>query len=33
VVTSFTSQEATEARVQELLELGVSRDQIVTLHR
>jgi DNA-binding MarR family transcriptional regulator len=33
VVTSFTSQEATEARVQELLERGVSRDRIVTLHR
>jgi DNA-binding Lrp family transcriptional regulator len=33
VVTSFTSQEVTEARVQELLERGVSRDQIVTLQR
>jgi len=33
VVTSFTSQEALEARVGELLERGVSRDQIVTLHR
>ena len=33
VVTSFTSQEATEARVEELLERGVSRDQIVTLQK
>jgi DNA-binding MarR family transcriptional regulator len=33
VITSFASQEDTEARVQELLRLGVPRDQIVTLHR
>jgi DNA-binding MarR family transcriptional regulator len=33
VVTSFTSQEDTESRVQGLLRLGISRDQIVTLHR
>jgi DNA-binding MarR family transcriptional regulator len=33
VVTSFISKEVTEARVQELLQRGVSRDQIVTLHR
>jgi DNA-binding MarR family transcriptional regulator len=33
VVTFFDSQEVTEAKVQELLRLGVSRDQIVTLQR
>jgi DNA-binding MarR family transcriptional regulator len=33
VVTSFISQEVTEAKVQELLRLGVPRDQIVTLQR
>lgn len=33
VVTSFDSQEATEARVRELLRRGVSREQIVTLQR
>ncbi len=33
VITSFTNQEDTESRVQELLRLGISRDQIVTLHR
>jgi len=33
VVTYFTSRELTESRVQELLQQGVSRDQIVTLHR
>jgi DNA-binding MarR family transcriptional regulator len=33
VVTSFTSQEATEAMIQELLHRGIARDQIVTLHR
>jgi len=33
VVTSFTSQEVTEARVQELLQRGIPRDQIVTLQR
>lgn len=33
VVTSFTSQEVTEARVEELLQQGISRDQIVTLQR
>jgi len=33
VVTSFISQEATEATVQELLRLGVRREQIVTLQR
>jgi DNA-binding MarR family transcriptional regulator len=33
VVTFFDSQEATEARVRELLGAGVSREQIVTLHR
>jgi DNA-binding MarR family transcriptional regulator len=33
VVTTFISKEVTEARVQELLRRGVSRDQIVTLHR
>jgi DNA-binding MarR family transcriptional regulator len=33
VVTSFTSQEATDARVRELLQRGVLRDQIVTLQR
>ena len=33
VVTSFISQEVTEARVQELLGVGVSHDQIVTLQR
>jgi len=31
VVTSFTTQEVTEARIQELLQQGVPRDQIVTL--
>jgi predicted transcriptional regulator len=33
VVTSFTSQEATEDMIQELLQRGIARDQIVTLHR
>lgn len=33
VVTSFISQEVTEAKVQELLRLGVPRDQIVTLQK
>lgn len=33
VVTYFESQEATEARVEELLRLGVSQDQIITLRR
>ena len=33
VVTSFISQEVTEAKVQELLRLGMPRDQIITLHR
>ena len=33
VVTSFISQEETDARVEELLRLGALRDQIVTLHR
>jgi DNA-binding MarR family transcriptional regulator len=33
VVTSFTSREATEARVEELVRVGAARDQIVTLHR
>lgn len=33
VVTSFSSQEATEARLEELLQAGASCDQIVTLHR
>ncbi len=33
VVTFFTSQEVTEARIQELLQQGVPRDQIVTLQR
>jgi hypothetical protein len=33
VLTSFGSQEATEARVEELLRAGASRDQILTLHR
>ena len=33
VVTSFISQEVTEAKVQELLRLGLPRDQIVTLQR
>lgn len=33
VVTSFISQEVTEAKVQELLRLGVPRDQIITLQR
>jgi DNA-binding MarR family transcriptional regulator len=33
VVTSFGNQEATEARVGELLRQGASRDQIVTLRR
>jgi DNA-binding MarR family transcriptional regulator len=33
VVTFFDSQEATEARVRELVGAGVSREQIVTLHR
>jgi len=32
VVTTFGSQEQTEARVRELLAAGVSREQIVTLH-
>ena len=32
VITSFDGQEATKARVEELLAAGVSRDQIVTLH-
>jgi hypothetical protein len=31
VVTSFGSREQTEARVRELLAVGVSREQIVTL--
>jgi DNA-binding MarR family transcriptional regulator len=33
VITSFGGQEATKARVEELLAAGVSRDQIVTLQR
>jgi hypothetical protein len=33
VVTFFDSQEVTEARVRELVGAGVSREQIVTLHR
>lgn len=33
VVTYFASQEATEAKVGELLRMGVSREQIVTLQR
>ena len=33
VVTSFGRQEATAARVEELLRQGISREQIVTLHR
>ena len=33
VVTSFISKEVTESKVQELLQAGVSRDQIVTLQR
>ena len=33
VITSFISQEVTEAKVQELLRLGVPRDQIITLQR
>ena len=33
VVTSFISKEVTESKVQELLQRGVSRDQIVTLQR
>ncbi len=33
VITSFISKEVTESRVQELLQRGVSRDQIVTLQR
>ena len=33
VVTSFISQEVTEAKVQELLRLGVPRDQIITLQK
>ena len=33
VVTSFTSQEATEAVIGELLRRGVCREQVVTLHR
>ncbi len=33
VVTSFVSQETTEARVRELLGAGISREQIVTLQR
>jgi DNA-binding MarR family transcriptional regulator len=33
VVTSFISQEVTEAKVQELVRLGVPREQIVTLQR
>ena len=33
VITSFISQEVTEAKVQELLRLGVPRDQIVTLQK
>lgn len=33
VITFFNTQEATEARVEELLRRGVSHDQIVTLQR
>jgi len=33
VVTSFGSQEATAARVEELLRRGIARDRILTLHR
>lgn len=33
VVTAFGGREETEARVRELLAVGVSREQIVTLHR
>ena len=33
VVTSFLSKETTEAGVERLLRLGVSRDQVVTLYR
>ena len=33
VVTSFLSKETTEAGVDQLLGLGVSRDQVVTLYR
>lgn len=33
VVTSFGSQEATQARIEELVGRGVSRDQIITLQR
>jgi DNA-binding MarR family transcriptional regulator len=33
VITSFISQEVTEAKVQELLRLGVPREQIVTLQK
>jgi len=33
VITSFISQEVTEAKVQELLWVGVPRDQIVTLQK
>ena len=33
VVTSFVSPEMTEAKVQELLRLGVPRDQIITLQK
>ena len=33
VITSFISQEVTEAKVRELLQLGVPRDQIITLQK
>ncbi len=33
VVTSFISKEVTESKIQELVQRGVSRDQIVTLQR
>jgi len=33
VITSFISQEVTEAKVQELLRQGVPRDQIITLQK